>query len=77
MTKTVAPKWRDYPTPDDKRTGCKVAWYTYADKADAEACAKAAKWNAQIQAGRGYDFGYCAPGDITKKKDGTYEVCIP
>jgi hypothetical protein len=77
MSKQPAPKWRDYPPPADKRVGCKVAWYSYADKADAEACAKAAKWNASIQRGRGYDFGYCCPGDIEQRKDGLFEVCLP
>lgn len=56
--------------------GNKVAWLTYATKELAEQCAIAAKFNAVIISQRGFDFGYCFPGDI-KEYEGTYSVTIP
>jgi hypothetical protein len=69
--------YADYPEYVKIRTGCKVAWITYKDIEAAEEAAKAAEYNAYIQSRQGYDFGYMMPGHITKKEDGTYEVCIP
>lgn len=69
--------YESYPPTEDTRTGCKVGWRTYATREEAEACSKAARHNAAIQAGFGYDFGYCAPGSITKLDNGHFEVCIP
>ena len=79
--------WRSYPTTPNIRSGCKVGWNYYDRLIDAQQCAEAAKHNAVIQLGRGYDFGYCAPGSIRKITDaddiagkdniGKYEVCIP
>ena len=69
--------WREYPAPDDMRSGCKVSWHTYRDRAAAEACAEAARHNAVRKAGLGYDFGYCCPGSIEKLNDGRFEVCLP
>lgn len=66
-----------YPKEDDLRVGCKVSWYIYSNRKDAEACAKAAKHNAVIQANLGYDFGYCSPGSIETLDDGRFEVCLP
>lgn len=60
-----------------ERTGIKVGWRTYADKADADKCAEAARHNAVIDRNAGYDFGYNAPGSISKTADGNFEVCIP
>lgn len=70
-------RFRDYPTADGQRTGCKVGWRQYRSKADAEACAEAAKHNAKVQETMGYDFGYQAPGTITQLEDGRFEVCVP
>jgi hypothetical protein len=70
--------YRNYPPTDYTRCGCKVGWRTYDTLEDAEKCAEAARWNARIKEDLGYDFGYCAPGSITKVSDGSgYEVCIP
>ena len=69
--------WKPYPKHEDGRVGCKVSWNIYSNLADAEACAIAAKHNAVIQSGLGYDFGYCMPGSISKLPDGRYEVCLP
>lgn len=71
------PLWKDYPHTDDYRTGCKVGWRYYRNRADAEACSEAAIYNANIKAYMGYDFGYCAPGHIVEMDDGRFEVCIP
>jgi hypothetical protein len=59
--------WADrkaYPTPVWSRSGCKVSWNYYKTMKEAQECAKAARHNADIAAGQGYDFGYCAPGEI-------------
>jgi hypothetical protein len=70
-------KYMAYPATDDIRSGCKVGWRIYRDRVLAEACAVAARHNAEIKAEQGYDFGYCAPGSITVLDDGRFEVCIP
>jgi hypothetical protein len=48
----------------DFRTGCKVAWDTYDNEAEANAAAATARVDAQRQWERGYDFGYQVPGGI-------------
>lgn len=87
MTKKTQPKqpwqvWQTYPESDGLRSGCKVSWRYYKDRAAAEACAVAAKHNAVIQQSNGYDFGYCSPGSIAKAHEsgeyaGMWEVCLP
>jgi len=69
--------YRDYPATDDFDSGIKVGWRMYAKLSDAEKCATAARYNARIKAGMGYDFGYCLPGSIEKLDDGRFRVCIP
>lgn len=66
-----------YPKPVSQRSGCKVSWHTYDDRAKAEECAIAAKHNAEIAEAQGYDFGYQCPGSIDTKADGTFEVTLP
>jgi hypothetical protein len=77
-------QYRAYPSTDNIRVGCKVGWRYYDRLIDAQECAEAAKHNARIQEGLGYDFGYCSPGSIRKYPDnepheyaGKFEVCIP
>ena len=72
-------KYMDYPEPIEKEVGHKVCWYYYDNLEDAEACKKAARVNAHIDAARGYDFGYRSPGyeEITKNDKGLYVVVIP
>lgn len=76
--------WADYPETPNIRSGAKVGWRYYDREIDAKACAKAAKHNAIIKLGLGYDFGYCCPGSIRKVPlhgctmyVGKYEVCVP
>ena len=74
--------YRPYPEYQALRSGCKVSWYYYAKKEDAEAAAEAARWNAQVQWNLGYDFGYQSPGSSIQQSDwaeykGLWEVCIP
>jgi Neuraminidase (sialidase) len=73
--------YRPYPQHQNVRSGCKVSWYYYAKKEDAEKAAEVAKHNAAIQWELGYDFGYCSPGSIRlsdwEDYKGLYEVCIP
>lgn len=70
-------RYMAYPPAEKIRCGCKVSWHTYATKAEAEACAEAARHNARIDSALGYDFGYCCPGSIGENRDGTFTVCIP
>jgi hypothetical protein len=74
--------WKTYPNPDDIRSGCKVSWYYYRSREDAEACSVAAKHNAIRQRELGFDFGYQSPGSIemahpNSKYAGMWEVCLP
>ena len=81
MTKTRF-HWMPYPEHDGVRSGCKVSWYYYKKREDAEACSVAAKHNAIRQEQLGYDFGYCSPGSIemahpSSEHAGMWEVCLP
>jgi SRSO17 transposase len=58
-------------------SGCKVGWYTYDDKVEAEAAAAKARRDAVRQAQQGYDFGYQIPGETRDNKDGTFTVTVP
>lgn len=73
--------YQPYPDCDDKRSGCKVGWRYYRDGDKANECAAAAKVNAAIDRGLGYDHGYCEPGSIMQidkgERAGMFEVCIP
>jgi hypothetical protein len=76
--------YKSYPEYQALRSGCKVSWYYYAKKEDAEKAAEAARHNAAIQASLGYDFGYQSPGYRVELKgaewpqyQGLWEVCIP
>lgn len=78
------PELKTYPPHDGYRGGAKVAWYYYKDEAVAREAAKVARYNTLIRAAQGYDFGFCAPGAITRmtginggKFAGMWEVCIP
>jgi hypothetical protein len=66
-----------YPKPVSTRSGCKVGWYTYDNLADATKCADIAAARATEMRCYGYDFGYCVPGEITTRADGTYCVTVP
>ena len=44
--------------------GCKVAWEYYDSEAAAQARVPSAVSEARDRAARGYDFGYCVPGEI-------------
>ena len=57
-----------------KDVGCKVSWYNFKTEEDAKKASEIAKHNAEIDASRGYDFGYCCPGEIVKEEDGTFTV---
>lgn len=66
-----------YPTPVRTSSGCKVGWYTYATRADADTASAVARAEARRKAEVGYDFGYSSPGDIRPNADGTFTVTIP
>lgn len=72
-----------YPKPLHRRTGNKVSWAYYATAAEAKTCSEAAKANAEFLATKGYDFGYQAPGKISRPytREGfyinLYEVVLP
>jgi hypothetical protein len=65
-----------YPTPVDRRGGCKVSWNYYDNEADAKQASAVAIQEAEYVAELGYDFGYCSPGSIALV-NGRYEVCLP
>jgi hypothetical protein len=50
-------------------SGCKVGWETYDNLPEAEAASVRARAEAHSKAGRGYDFGYCVPGEIRHVAD--------
>jgi hypothetical protein len=78
MTKTkTKPDYKPYPERDGYRSGIKVSWLHYRSKVNAETASEAAKHNARIMEGMGYDFGYQSPGSITRLENGKWEVCIP
>jgi hypothetical protein len=70
-------KFIPYPPALRIESGCKVGWHIYATEAEAEACADAARINAQRMASLGYDFGYLSPGDYTRDRDGNFRVVVP
>lgn len=73
----MSEEFRGYPKAASIRSGCKVGWYTYATREEAEEAAAAARWNAGIKARYGYDFGYCSPGEIRETAAGEFVVTIP
>lgn len=70
-----------YPEPVATRTGSKVSWNYYEDKATAEVCSIAAKKEGGRLTYQGYDFGFCCPGSVVLVREGEhvgkYEVCLP
>lgn len=67
-----------YPKHDAYRSGCKVGWYYYLKREDADQASKAAIHNAEIDAALGYDFGYQCPGTIRwSEQRQMWEVCVP
>lgn len=56
--------------------GSKVAWYTYATRAEAEACRSWALVEAEIKEQQGYDAGYLSPGAIREDADGKFTVVV-
>lgn len=50
------------PKEIDSRSGCKVSWYTYATREEAEIALQHAKVQAEYYSWLGYDFGYLSPG---------------
>lgn len=67
----------EYPEPLDIYVGCKIIRRKYATEAEAKQCAEVAAVQRDDLLSKGYDFGYCWPGDIWKNKDGTYTVDCP
>jgi hypothetical protein len=77
-------EYKDYPETPNIRSGGKVGWRYYDRLRDAEECSEAARFNAKVQEGLGYDFGYCSPGSVWQIPEdadspfaGKWEVCIP
>lgn len=70
-------KHKPYPIAKHEESGCKVGWLTYDKEEDAKTASKAARYNAEILAAQGYDFGYQAPGEIRRTSAGEFVVVIP
>jgi hypothetical protein len=81
IIKNIAQAAKAEVTPSSKpvrqRVGCKVSWYYYDNAPAAIEASKAAVAEGWVQLSRGYDFGYCSPGEITKTGDSEWEVCFP
>lgn len=45
-------------------SGCKVGWHYWSTLEEARADSEKQRAEARRQAARGYDFGYCMPGEI-------------
>lgn len=48
----------------EREAGCKVAWYVFDDRAEAEAAAEEARNRAYRKGNLGYTFGSVSPGNI-------------
>lgn len=48
----------------DIESGCKVGWEIWDNEAEAQEASKRAFALAISKASRGYDFGYCQPGEV-------------
>lgn len=66
-----------YPKEVDMQCGCKVSWLYYETLEEAQKASEAAKHNARLDAARGYDFGFCCPGEIDEISENKFKVCIP
>ena len=66
-----------YPKEADIVGGCKVSWLIYQTREEAEQASRAAKHNAVVASSKGYDFGFCCPGEIDELENGLFKVCIP
>lgn len=53
----------------DERAGCKVAWATYDNEAEAMERSKVEAERRERKAAEGYDFGYQWPGSVEHKTD--------
>lgn len=58
-------------------SGCKVGWEFYDTLENARARIASAEAEAVEQAKRGYDFGYCVPGELMQMHDGTWRITVP
>jgi hypothetical protein len=70
----------DYPTPDERQSGCKVGWLIYRDRAKANEAAAVAVREANVRAEQGFDFGYCSPGwidSVERNGERWHRVCVP
>ena len=68
------------PIPVDYRAGCRVSWYYYATREEADIASVEAFQQGNRKTALGYDFGYCSPGHVQKtvyKGRDLYEVCFP
>lgn len=45
-------------------SGCKVGWDVYDNEQEAKEASKKAEEHGFAMMARGYDFGYCWPGDV-------------
>lgn len=71
----------DYPDAQAYRSGNKVSWLYYELKSDAYKAKALAETKRDRLLGKGYEFGFQWPGEVTLMKQGKYfglyEVCIP
>lgn len=67
----------DYPKPASQRGGCKVSWYEYNTREEAERASVVAQAEGEHRWNLGFDFGFQVPGHIHEASDGMWVVTIP
>ena len=72
-------KWyhATYPKPIRTEYGCKVSWYSYRTKDEAQFVAEVAHAQGQWLEDAGFDFGYMTPGELKQEDNGLWTVVIP
>ena len=67
----------DYPKPVEQQGGCKVSWFYYKTREEAEQASLVAVAEGEYRWNLGFDFGFQVPGYIRECSDGTFSVTIP
>ena len=72
-------KWyhATYPKPVRTEYGCKVSWYSYRTRDEAQFVAELAHEQGQWLEEAGFDFGYMTPGELKQEDNGLWTVVIP
>ena len=69
-------KRSEMPKPVRIESGCRVGWYYYSTREDAETVSTWAREAGARAEAMGYDHGFCTVGEI-KEIDGLFCVTVP